>query len=625
MSPLFRILYAAHANGTHHKLALDALQHMERADAEAWGRVFLKHAPLYLEGSKAPDNSFKDFKNHVLHVSDAYWGGAPEKVEAWYGHTVAALREERFGDAAYAAGVLSHYYTDPIHPFHTAQTEAENSIHRAVEWSINRSYNALRALGEQRFPAMTVKSHNGAHWLKEMTCDGAEFSHRYYEKLIAHYNFKIGAVRPEEGLDDVGRGIVAELLMYAADGFGHILDRAIAEAGIAAPEVSLTLESVIATLNIPAKWIEKKLTNAGDRAIVQAMYDELKATGKVEHSLPEDDRVIRDLHKREVLERAQEVQLDKRAVRVPDGDPADARKARRTAHAKSNIVKPVAFAGMLDAAAAPVQAATQKKAVKRIEIEAEMAPEAEADPAPSPDAVEMEGHTSPPPSWGRPGGGESQVSPARIPPTAQSGIPPTAQSGIPPTAQSGIPPTAQSGIPPTAQSGIPPTPSPSPQGGGEFASLPHKWGGEERAEQRRYYLTAIDDLEKAPSIGPKMAERFAGLGIKTVADFLAHAPHDMADLLEDKRIKTETLHEWQDQAVLVMEIAGLRGTHAQLLTGAGYRDAASIASAEPVDFSADVLKFATSDAGKRILREGNPPDIEKIKGWVESARLAKAA
>ncbi len=587
MSPLFRILYAAHANGTHHKLALDALQHMERADAEDWGRVFLKHAALYLEGSKAPDNSFKDFKNHVLHVSDAYWGGAPEKVEAWYAHTVTALREERFADAAYAAGVLSHYYTDPIHPFHTGQTEAENSIHRAVEWSINRSYNALRAIGEQRFPAMTVKSHDGAHWLKEMTCDGAEFSHRYYEKLIAHYNFKIGAVRPEEGLDEVGRGIVAELLMYAADGFGHILDRAIAEAGIAAPEVSLTLESVIATLNIPAKWIEKKLTNAEDRRIVQAIYDELQATGKVEHSLPEDDRVIRDLHKREVLERAQEVQLDKRAVRVPDGDPAEARKVRRVAHAKSNIVKPVAFAGTLDAGAAPVPVQTQKKAVKRIEIEAELLPETEADPAPAPaPTVEATGTTSPPPSWGRPGGGESQV-PHSSPPPHRPGFP-------------------------HRISGISPTPGPSPQGGGE-------------TDQRRYYLTAIDDLEKAPSIGPKMAERFAALGIKTVADFLAHAPHDMAELLDDKRIKTETLHEWQDQAELVMEIAGLRGTHAQLLTGAGYRDAASIAAAEPVDFSADVLKFATSDAGKRILREGNPPDIEKIKGWVESAKIAKAA
>ena len=178
MSALFRIVYAAHANGTHHKLALDALSHLTRRDGGDWQRLFLKHVALYLEGSKAPDKSFKDFKNHVLHVADDYWGGAPEKVEAWYGHTVTALREARWADAVYAAGVLSHYYTDPIHPFHTGQTEAENSIHRAVEWSISRSYDALKAIGDARFADLAVAMTDGEHWLREYVCDGAEFSHR---------------------------------------------------------------------------------------------------------------------------------------------------------------------------------------------------------------------------------------------------------------------------------------------------------------------------------------------------------------------------------------------------------------------------------------------------------------
>ena len=111
-------------------------------DAEAWTRVFLKHADRFMVGSKAPDDTFKDFKNHVLHVGDNYWGGAPEKVASGTTPRVAALEQQNWDDAVYAAGVLSHYYTDPIHPFHTGQTEAENAIHRAAEWSINRSYDA---------------------------------------------------------------------------------------------------------------------------------------------------------------------------------------------------------------------------------------------------------------------------------------------------------------------------------------------------------------------------------------------------------------------------------------------------------------------------------------------------
>lgn len=548
MSLLFRIIYAAHANGTHHKLALDALQHMERANAEKWQRVFLKHAELYLEGSKAPDNSFKDFKNHVLHVQDGYWGGAPEKVESWYAHLVTALKAQNWPNAAYAAGVLSHYFTDPVHPFHTGQTEAENSIHRAVEWSINRSYDTLRALGVARFGTMSVTSHTGAHWLKEMTCDAAEYSHRYYEKLIAHYDFTRGVVRPEEGLDDTGRTVVAELLMYAADGFGHILDRAIAESGVEAPDVTLTVDTVIATLKIPAKWITKKLTDADDRRIVEAMYDELQATGRVEHTLPADDRTIRDLYQREVLDRVKETQADKRAVRVPDGDPADVRKTQRSAVAAKSPVVPAASAGEREAAAQP-----DIKRRRRIEIDAEMLPDAEPDAPPAPSAIS-----------------DRPLAPAQTGPVAS--------------------------VPPVG-----------------------------RVADRRAYLTAVDDLEKAPSIGPKLAERFAAHGIKTVADFLARPPENLAPLLADKRFPAAVLAEWQDQAQLMMEIAGLRVTHSQLLTGAGYRTARAVAEADPVAFSAEILKFAATDAGKRILREGNAPDIERIKAWVESAQLAQAA
>ena len=157
MNLLFRIVYAAHASGTHHKLALDALRHLKCMDADLWQRMFLAHAKLYLEGSKAPDNEFKDFKNHVLHTRDGFWGGAPEKVRSWYHHLVEALALQDWPTAAYCAGVLSHYYTDPLQPFHTAQSEAENNIHRAAEWSISRAYDELHDLGEREFADMTVE------------------------------------------------------------------------------------------------------------------------------------------------------------------------------------------------------------------------------------------------------------------------------------------------------------------------------------------------------------------------------------------------------------------------------------------------------------------------------------
>lgn len=524
MSLLYRIIYAAHANGTHHKLALDALALLKLPKAETWRNVFLKHASLYLEGSKAPDNSFKDFKNHVLHVRDGYWGGAPEKVQSWYTHTVTALREERWADAAYAAGVLSHYYTDPIHPFHTAQTEAENAIHRAVEWSINRSYDKLKAIGDAKYSSIEIELPTGDLWLRELVCDGADFANRHYEKLIAHYDFKRGVVAPEEGLNEIAQTAIAELIRYASTGFARLLEQAIADSAANPPDVTLTLDTLIATLQIPRKALIKKLTNASERRIVEAMYDELQATGRVEQSLPEDDKIIRDLYQREVLDPRAAKEAEVRAERIPAGDPGEnARKAKLEA-AAGNGIAPAASAG-------------------------------------------------------------SSSEPQTITFTAQ----------------------------PSAATVSQPTP---------IAEIANSLAQD---RVRRSYLAESDELERAPSIGPKLADQFASIGIATVGQFLAADPDETAAALADRRVDATTIEEWQDQARLVIQVAGLRGTQAQLLTGAGYRTIDAIANADPINISADVLNFASTSDGKRILREGHAPDIEKIKLWVEAAADAAAA
>ena len=82
MNLLFHIVYAGHASGTHHKLALDALRHLKSMDADLWQRLFLANAKIYLDGSKAPDNEFKDFKNYVLHTRDGYWAARRTRCAA---------------------------------------------------------------------------------------------------------------------------------------------------------------------------------------------------------------------------------------------------------------------------------------------------------------------------------------------------------------------------------------------------------------------------------------------------------------------------------------------------------------------------------------------------------------
>jgi predicted flap endonuclease-1-like 5' DNA nuclease len=582
MSLLFRIIYAAHANGTHHKLALDALRRLEHPQAEGWQRLFLKHAGLYLEGSKDPDNKFKDFKNHVLHVRDNYWGGAPEKVQNWYQHVVSALAAQNWSEAVYAAGVLSHYYTDPIHPFHTGQTEAENNIHRAVEWSINRSYDALWRLSEDTLPAVQVAVPEGAEWLREMTLAGAEFSNRYYEKLIAHYDITRGVSDPPAGLDAVGRTLVAELLGYAAAGFARILARALAESGQAPPEVSLTVETVVAGLQIPIKTLQKRLANGEERALVQRMYDELKATGTVDKTLPEDDRVVRDLHAAEVIApqgKAAEAARQERLVAVAKARPARQRLA-------TTVSAPPAPAG----AEAPASASAAEDRGNVVEI-----PRASAIAALEAEIMEA------------------------LPPVAAVAppIPPDVGEDDADASTAEVP--SDAAAPGTAQDSDAVLPAMAVQASEQ---LPRTLAV---VRERKIYLSASDDIERAPSIGAKTAQRLAGVGVQTVADFLEEDVEQLSTMLGRRALTSRVLKDWQDQARLVMDVPGLRGTHAQLLVGAGYRDATALAAAEIDTLCAAIARFALTTEGKSILRDGDAPDIEKIKTWVDSASQALAA
>jgi hypothetical protein len=567
MSLLFRIVYAAHAKGTHHKLALDALRHLDGPDSEAWTRVFLKHADLYLQGAKAPDDEFKDFKNHVLHPRDGYWGGAPEKAESWYGHLVGALRQSNWSEAVWCAGVLSHYVTDPVHPFHTAQSEAENSIHRAAEWSINRSYDALRSEAiVAKMPAAPAAT-QGPHWLKELVCAGADRANRDYEKLIAHYDFTRGVVEPTEGFDSIGRAAVSALLIHAASSFARVLDRAIAEAGVAPPNVSLSLETVIATLGIPLKLLQKRLADAADRRIVEAMYDELMRTGRVETTLPEDDRVIRDLHASEVLAPRAAATTALRAARLPVHPEQERLSHQRVALSTVVPVAPAApTRGGGSVAVVPVSSAAVAGEHKDARgFTRDSIPAMPSRPAPPRPAVEA-----------------------------------TATPSAPP-------------------------PLPGPVALGERLARLDRGRGRSADHAPRVYLSASDDLEAAPTIGPKMAERFQSFGVRTVADFLATDADAAALQLGMRGVDGAVIELWKDQARLVMAVPGLRGTQAQLLAGAGYRTVADIASADADQLCAALLTFATTPEGHRILRDGNPPDVERVKAWIDGARQARAA
>jgi len=367
-SLLFRVITAHRCRSTHHHIAIGALTLLKGEHAERWHDLLLVMHDDLLKGAKAPDAEFKDFKNHVLHIEEGEWGGARDAALEWYAKSVMALKAKKWSDAAYALGVMSHYYADPIQPFHTGQTEEEGAIHRAVEWSIAKSRSEIaRRIEAKGYP--TVATGDGPGFVSEMVRAGAEKSHPHYNTLIDHYNVDAGVKVPEDGLDETLLDVISDLVAYATSGLAAIYMRAFEEADVVPPKSNMTINGFLSTLDIPIRWITSKLDDVNDRRIVTAMYQELRKTGKVIKKLPDDDKQIRKMHAQQVLRKPLK-ELDAQRMRKI-GQKHIARtgsapvSTRDTAQAQEASIASATAAPVLDKKAGQLAAKEARKAEKQ--------------------------------------------------------------------------------------------------------------------------------------------------------------------------------------------------------------------------------------------------------------------
>ncbi|MCA9164200.1 MAG: DUF4332 domain-containing protein, partial [Planctomycetales bacterium] len=367
-------------------------------------------------------------------------------------------------------------------------------------------------------------------------------------------------------LDQEIKDAIAELLGHAAVGFARVLDRAFADAAVQPPTKRLTLGGYLSLLTIPIAWVERKLADGRDRAIVKAMYGEFKKSGRVRESLPEDDRAVRQAHADEVLKRPlEEIEA---AELQPIGSKHGTGKPSRD---------PVAKAPRKARSPKPVREKPVREKVDKKKVAAEKAADNKASEA-KPAATSAKSDKP----------NREHVAPAR---DIQQ-------------------PAAAS---PTLR---------MPSAGDKPAPAA---GTDKRSGDARYYLEMSSDIVDAPSIGNKTARRFQAIGVRTVADFLKGNPEQMAARLKTGWLTADTLHDWQDQATLVCRIPGLRGHDAQLLVGCGLRLPSDIATAEAANLYQKVLAFCETSAGQRVLREATIPDLDEVKLWIRSAREARPA
>ncbi len=139
------------------------------------------------------------------------------------------------------------------------------------------------------------------------------------------------------------------------------------------------------------------------------------------------------------------------------------------------------------------------------------------------------------------------------------------------------------------------------------------------AERYRYYLNRSDDIEAAPSIGPKTAEKFYAIGIETVEDFLNGDATDMAAQISNRRMSAKVITAWQNQTRLMCSVPNLRGHDVQILVGCGITEASQLAAKDPESLLGTVTPFVATKEGTRILRNGKKPDLDEMHEWIDAA------
>jgi len=301
VSLLLSTVFRSVCRSTHHRIAVDALRHLRGPDAERWSDLFLHHYTEYLAGSEAPDVRFKDFRNHVLHVAENAWGGAPQEARRWFSRLTDALCRREWAESAFAAGVLSHYFSDPFMPLHTARSEEDTKVHRAFEWSISKSYGRLQQIIERDHAGYPqVETPRTGDWLEKMVHIGAELAHEHYQPVLQHYDLSRALREAPAGMDQECQDRIAQCLSHAVVAFARVLERALVEAAVEPPHSETTVQGFIVAASAPFRGVAHHLQDLSERLAIEAMFDEAQRTGKVIKNLSEDDREVRRAHAEEV-------------------------------------------------------------------------------------------------------------------------------------------------------------------------------------------------------------------------------------------------------------------------------------------------------------------------------------
>ena len=298
------------ATSTHHHFALDAIGYVDTEAGHRLGRWLLRYPVDYLRGSRDPDVRFRDYHNHVVHADDGFWGGAPRVAHVWYDRLLRRLGDRRYRDAAYAAGVLTHYVSDPLMPLHTGDGPVAAVLHRPIEWSICRAYDQLLGRWKSDPDRRVGRLGHGPAFLGEAILRGAQIASHRRDVLLDDYDLNAARRDPAAGLGPRAATAIAEMIGLSVTTLARVFER------VAGDAESLTGRPIegnsLAGVKLIARWASpirrrrrRYRLHCQDRWIAKlvAALAAGQPPGAWESGEVRVVRLVRQIHRRERLRR----------------------------------------------------------------------------------------------------------------------------------------------------------------------------------------------------------------------------------------------------------------------------------------------------------------------------------
>lgn len=603
---LLEKLVLRHACRTAYDLvAISALGHLNCADSERWKNLVLINHDDFLRGVRAPQASFKDFPDHVLHIEEGEWGGLRARATHWYGEVVARLRSRQWHKAAYALGVLSFYHACACNPLNTQQTEEKAAIKTAFDRVGFRAWPEIELhLCDTGFPALSTP--DGRGFVSSMIAQAATSSSDHFATVIDTFDFAAAASGDDSLIDAELVDVYADFLGRAISGFAHLMDQAIAEAGQAPRKVPIKLLGYLSIPSMPLHGMKAKRVGKSQDRKIRRMFAEVQQRGKALKSLPAEERILRKLYAEQIL---------RIPLKALDQTPLTA--IGRLLDNEADIA---------DEACAP-QADTPAPKSKSAEAEKLPSVVPELDDEDDGELVEsiadtldeIEGLASkdiPPETSTEIEGDESELefdaeTQAKVDALINEKLDSDIEIELTEELEAEI--AAEIAAERAAES----------KDEFENDEIDEEFSPEEPNDWKPSKLSPNALVADALLLDELVENELHAAGIMTVEDLLCVDVEELAEFIDEEDIPETMISDWQDQVMLMMRVGGLRALDAQILIATGIRTADELASSSASDVFKAAKSFLERQIGDQLLDpEEAHIDESDAQSWIDLANQA---